>query len=384
MKPKIRLGILGAGALTQCLLDCYAAHPLVEFVGLADYAAGLAQDVAAAFHQRHDVRIPIFTSYEDMMRGAVMDALFIACDPDCQVDYAVDAMNRGIHVMTQVPAAFTMDQCWALVNTVRKTGVKYQLAEQARYWNFIRQWRNMANAGEFGKIYYAEGEYLHYEPVWGLLRDKKTHRTICPRTAEDFSNPDYEMSWRYRTFQNPIYYMPHELSPLLSITGGRIAKVSCLGTRLGSYDNPLLQTRDLQTALMYNTEDVIFSLRAGFTAPYGFKNELGAHWYQIKGSKATAETSRSTLDTMKLYRAGGEWETRHWGTIDPDAPEHIRNATHGGTDFYPIQTFVDAIVNDTTPAMDVYLAVESAAPAIMAAQSSEQGGALLEIPDFRP
>jgi len=34
--------------------------------------------------------------------------------------------------------------------------------------------------------------------------------------------------------------------------------------------------------------------------------------------------------------------------------------------------------------MDVYAAAESAAPAIMAAQSVEQGGACLTVPDFRP
>ena len=73
----------------------------------------------------------------------------------------------------------------------------------------------------------------------------------------------------------------------------------------------------------------------------------------------------------------------HWGTADPDAPEYIRAATHGGVDYYPIVSFIDAIVNDTTPAMDVYKAVETAAPVIMAVQSSEQGGVLLEVPEFQ-
>ena len=45
--------------------------------------------------------------------------------------------------------------------------------------------------------------------------------------------------------------------------------------------------------------------------------------------------------------------------------------------------FIDAIINDKTPAVDVYTAVETAAPAIMAAESARKGGALLEVPDFR-
>ena len=45
--------------------------------------------------------------------------------------------------------------------------------------------------------------------------------------------------------------------------------------------------------------------------------------------------------------------------------------------------FMDAILNDKTPPMDVYRAVESAAPAILAKESANQGGIMLNVPDFR-
>ena len=99
----------------------------------------------------------------------------------------------------------------------------------------------------------------------------------------------------------------------------------------------------------------------------------------------SVESSRTTLDPMKMYRADkNEWKFMDWGTVDLDAPEYIRNATHGGADYYPILYFIEAILNDTTPPMDVYKAVETAAPAILAVKSCEMGGALLEVPDFRP
>lgn len=380
---KIRLGYLGVGPRAQGLLQCYALHPQVEFVAFADIAENRAADVAASFNKQFGADVVAYTCYEDMIREAKMDALLIASDPDKQVDYAVDAMNRGLHVMTEVPAAYTIKQCRDLVDTVKKTGVKYMLGEQTRYWRFIQEWRKMAQNGEFGKIYYAEGEYLHYEPYWDALRNKKTNFAVYPKTPEEMNDPDCVPSWRYYTFREPIFYLPHELSPLLSITGGRIEKVSCIGTRRGSYAEPYFDFCDLQTALMYNSNDTVFSLRAGFSAPYGPKKDVGAHWYQIKGSKATAETARSTLDGMKLYRAGGSWEYKDWGTVDPDQPEHIRNAPHGGADYYPIMYFIDSIINDTAPVVDVYTAVETAAPAIMAAESARRGGILLDVPDFR-
>ncbi len=382
---KVRLAVLGTGPRGTSLSCVYAQHPDLEIVAVCDIADGMAEGAADYLRRDYGMDPKVFTSYEDMAKNSAYDAIMIACDPDIQVEYAVEEMNRGIHVMTEVPAAYTIDQCYALVNAVRKTGAKYQLAEQTRYWNFIAQWRKMAAAGEFGKIYYAEGEYLHYEAAWDYFRHKKTGAHVwTSEMAPYINNPEYEPTWRFRAFMDPIWYLPHELSPLLSITGGRIESVSCLGTRLGSYAHEDIPCRDLECALMYNTNDTIFSLRAGFNAPYGHKNETFAHWYQIKGTKQTVESSRSTLDTPKAYIAGEGW-TAHteWGCADPNAEEIFKNAPHGGADFYPIHYFVDAILNDKTPPMDVYRAVETAAPAILAAESARKGGIRLEVPDFR-
>ena len=380
---KIRLGFLGVGPRGSQLVDCYSMHNDVEFVAFADIAENRSAQVADAYNRDHGGDARAFTCYEDMMKEAKMDALIIGIDPDKQVDYAVDAMHKGIHVMTEVPAAFTIKQCRDLVDAARATGCKYQLAEQTRYWNFVKEWRKMAAAGEFGKIYYAEGEYLHYEPYWDLLRNKKTNCAVCPKTPDEMNDPDCVPSWRYYAFIEPILYLPHELSPLLSVTGGRIVKVSCMGTRRGSYAEPHFDMTDIQTALMYNSDDVIFSLRAGFSAPYGSKAQTFAHWYQIKGSKSSVETCRTTIDTMKIFHPETSWLPADWGTVDPEQPEFIRTALHGGSDFYPIMYFIDAIKNDTTPPMDVYKAVETAAPAIIAAESARRGGELLEVPDFR-
>ena len=381
---KIRMAVLGTNGRGTGLAVLYASHPDLEITAVCDIAEGVAASAAVQIHESAGYTPKIYTCYEDMVKGSVYDAVLITCDPDIQVDYAVREMERGIHVMTEVPAAYTIDQCYALVNAVRKTGCKYQLAEQTRYWHFISVWRKMAEAGDFGKIYYAEGEYLHYEPAWDYFQNKKTGLRVWTSDPSYHDNPDYIRTWRYSGFMNPIWYIPHELSPLLSITGGRISHVSCLGTRLGSYVTEGFETRDLECALMYNENDTIFSIRAGFTAPYGFKRETGAHWYQIKGTKMTAEWARSTVDYAKTFTPETGWvEHPEWGCPDPDAPEEFRQAMHGGADFYPIWYFVDAIKNDKTPPMDVYKAVETAAPGILAAESARRGGEKLEVPDFR-
>lgn len=381
---KIRLAVLGNGPRGMGLAGVYATHPNVEVVAVCDIADDYANNTANHIQNMVGYTPKAFKRYEDLAKGSCYDAIMIAVDPDIQVDYAVREMERGIHVMSEVPAAYTIDQCYALVNAVRKTGCKYNLAEQTRYWSFIAKWRAMAERGEFGKIYYAEGEYLHYEPKWDYFRNKKTGHHVWTCDPSYDQNPEYERTWRYYTFGNPIFYLPHELSPLLSITGGRIESVSCLGTEKGGSYTKGFDVRDLECALMQNSNGSIFSLRAGFNAPYGHKRETGAHWYQIKGTEKTVEWARSELDMPKEFIPGQGWINHEdWGCADPDAEEMFRNAAHGGADMYPIHYFVDAILNDKTPPMDVYRAVETAAPAILAAKSAEMGGIKLDVPDFR-
>ena len=175
---KIRLAVIGTGPRWLDLAKVYMNNPVLDVVAVCDTAEGAAEEAAKQLHDNFGCNPKVFTKYEDMAKNACYDAVFISCDPDIQVNYACREMERGIHVMTEVPAAYTIDECHALVNTVKKTGVKYQLAEQTRYWDFIRKWREMAERGKFGNIFYAEGEYLHFEEKWDFFRNKKTGHRI--------------------------------------------------------------------------------------------------------------------------------------------------------------------------------------------------------------
>lgn len=381
---KIRLAVIGTGPRWLDLAKVYMNNPCLDVVAVCDRAEGAAEEAAKQLHDNFGCNPKVFTKYEDMVKNACYDAVFISCDPDIQVDYACLEMERGIHVMTEVPAAYTIEECHALVNTVKKTGVKYQLAEQTRYWDFIRKWREMAERGEFGNIFYAEGEYLHFEEKWDFFRNKKTGHRIWTNDKSLHQNPDWEVTWRYRAFTDPIWYLPHELSPLLSITGGRIDRVSCMGSPLGKSYTDGFNVRDIECAIMHNTNGSVFCLRAGFTAPYGKKKDTSAHWYQIKGTEKTVEWARSKIDEPKSFTLSEGWVAHpEWSCKDKNADDIFKNASHGGADYYPLYYFVDSILNDKTPPMDVYRAVETAAPAILAAKSAREGGILIEVPDFR-
>jgi hypothetical protein len=74
-----------------------------------------------------------------------------------------------------------------------------------------------------------------------------------------------------------------------------------------------------------------------------------------------------------------------WWEFDANSvPAEALQSGHGGADYWPAVSFAQAVLNDTTPDLDVYKAAETAAPAILAAQSAELDGVRLDVPDFRP
>ncbi|MDD6884045.1 MAG: Gfo/Idh/MocA family oxidoreductase [Eubacteriales bacterium] len=390
---KMTLAIFGLGPRARYLASLYEKHPYVEIVAICDR---FERNVAFARELLQNKNVHSYLSYENLIKNEHPDAMLIAIDPDRQVAYACDAMERGIHVMTEVPAAFTLEDCWKLVDTVEKTGAMYQLNEQTRYMYFISKWREMFQKGEMGKILLMEGEYLHYER-WDNFVDMNTGNFFYdPEGLQKpgFNGEEYNSakekclvpSWRYTCFKHPIYYLPHELSPLLSITEDRVTKVSCMGTRPQSYHDGSVQkdNRDMEVALMHTANDTLLRMVAGFTSPHPHRKDSGCHWYHVSGTKAEVEWSRTEKDFPKMWTAEKGWaEGDLWPFSDPEADELAKSASHGGLDFYPIDSFVKAFFAGKWPPMNVYRAVETAAPAIIAARSSELGGVLLDVPDFR-
>ena len=73
-----------------------------------------------------------------------------------------------------------------------------------------------------------------------------------------------------------------------------------------------------------------------------------------------------------------------WRYERTDASDEILASGHRGTDYYVHTAFRDAVWGDRPLEFDVYKAIETAAPAILAADSIDQGSIPLDVPDFRP
>ena len=70
-------------------------------------------------------------------------------------------MKNGKHAATEVPAAMTLDDCWALVEAAEKYRKHCVMMENCNYDRPEMMVFNMVRQGLFGEILHAEGGYLH-------------------------------------------------------------------------------------------------------------------------------------------------------------------------------------------------------------------------------
>ncbi len=378
----IRLGLVGCGRRGINVSKLFKLHPLCRITAFMDRFVNLAENAAK------ELELPEAKTYGDfskMLREAPVDAIFFACDPMVQADLAPEAMLAGKHVCTEVPAAFSIDQCWKLVKAVEKSGVKYQMLEQGRFAGFIDVWKQMNDRGELGHVCLAQGEYVHYLPFFRNWYDVKTgeqfHELTPPKGRK------VAESWHSIDKRDPIFYLPHTLSPILKILSDRVVRVSCMGTGPGSH--VFKQTpspwRDIEYALMHTAKDTVILAGAGFSLPNVHRGPADSHWWELRGTKGAVTSPRHKSDWFRCWKEGTTiYQEQDLSFVPLDADEMQARSGHGGQDFKPVDTFLRAIAEDTATGMDVYLAVETAAPAILSAESARKNGIMLDVPNFRP
>jgi predicted dehydrogenase len=374
---EIPIAVVGLGSRGLHWLRRLQAMRGYRVVAICDRIPVLIERARAALARADGVATCL--AYEDVLadRNVAAIALTVRCRE--QGAMAAQALEAGKHVSAEVPAAHTIEDCWRIVLAAERSGCVYLLGEQGRYGGWVDAWREQVASGRLGQITLCEGQYFHYY-VEKQHQDSLSGAFYPPEVVA--AHPEAQPTWLQE--MPPIHYLPHELSPLLSILDDRVVDVVAMSTGSPSYAHPELSQPDVQVALMKTAKGTIMRLATSFAQPHPPANN---HWYQVLGTRGRLEWRRSLRDLPKLWYADAQMfdlADVDWRRERTDAPAEARGSGHGDADYYVHAAFRDAVLYRRPPDFDVYRAVDTAAPAILAAESIAQGTRLLPVPDFRP
>ncbi len=136
---------------------------------------------------------------------------------------------------------------------------------------------------------------------------------------------------------------------------------------------------------METEKDAVIRMAAGYTQPVPHGRDH--HWYQIIGTRGCVEWKRAEQEFPKMWLTGSQMHDVSdvdWRYGRTDAPGGARGSGHRDMDYYVHATFRDVVLGKTPQTFDVYKAIDTAAPAILAGDSTAEGSKLMVVPDFRP
>ena len=160
----VRIGIVGLGARGSFAVYRYTNVPWSKIVALCDVLPEKVEKSANYLVENGFSRPDGYTGlegYKELCERDDIDLVYICTDWVHHTPIALYAMEHGKHVAIEVPAATTLEECWALVNTAEKTRRHCMMLENCCYDFFELSALQMAREGLFGEILHAEGSYCH-------------------------------------------------------------------------------------------------------------------------------------------------------------------------------------------------------------------------------
>lgn len=351
-EPKVRIGIAGGrfGAEFQWHLDPECRVDAV--CDLRDDALGRLSKVYGCSSR--------YKSFSEMLRHPGLNAVGVFTPAPLHVAMAVEALNAGKHVISAVPAGLSVEELELLLETVKKTGLRYMMAETSYYRPEIITCRQWAREGRFGAIFHSEAEY-HHEGLITLMFDAGGQPT-----------------WRHGF--PPMHYPTHSTGLVIPVLGERLAEVSCLGwgdghevLRTNVYKNPFWS----ETAFFKTSGGRPCRVMVSWHISAG-----GAERGLFYGDKMSYVMGRPEGSPNTVF-ASSKGTPRQEPDYFDQLPAPMRVKTgHGNSHTFLTHEFVRSIVENRHPAVNAWEAVAYTLPGIIAHRSALRGGELLRIRDY--
>ncbi len=340
---KVRVGIVGYGVCKFGAAFGFQDHPNVEVVAVSDLIPERREGLMKACRCEKS-----YESLEVLVKDPKIEAVFVATDAPSHPRHCIEVLNHGKHVMSAVPATFgSIEEGQKLLEMVRKTGLKYMMAETSYFRPDCYAMRQVYRAGGFGRLIYSEGEYYHY------------HGTPI----------DSFKGWRIGL--PPLWYPTHSTAYYVGVSGKRFTSVSCAGFDAGlaeckpganRYNNP------------FSDEVALFQTSEG-----GASRMLmckGIHSLVVEQGRVFGE--RGYMDGTEYHGSAKELPDM----VRPALPPGVPAGGHGGSHGYLTDEFITSILQDREPLVNIYAALAMTVPGIVAHQSAMKGGETLKVPQY--
>jgi predicted dehydrogenase len=323
------------------------------------------------------------SDFERLCETEQLDLVYNATPWEFHVPIMLAAMKNGKHTATEVPAAMTIADCWAMVEAAEKFQKHCVQMENCDYDRMEMMVYNMVRQGLFGEILHAEGGYLHD------LRSIK---------FADTGEGLWRRAWAMKVDGN--LYPTHGLGPIANCLdinrGDRFDYlVSMSGPSRGLQawaaehtpaDSPKRRERyvlgDVNVSLIKTARGrtVVVEHCTNLPRPYSRIHMVQGTKGLFQGypNRVYVEGRGKEDEWQDASEAAKEFEHPLW----KDLADRAHGAGHGGMDYIEDYRLIKCLREGQPTDMTVYDAAALSAVVELSTRSNAQRSAPLDVPDF--
>jgi predicted dehydrogenase len=123
----LKAAVIGIGSMGKNHARIYSDLDNVELVAVAD----VNKDVVTALSKKYHVKG--YSDYKEMLKNEKLDLVSVVVPTELHKQVALDAINRGIHVLLEKPIAKTIEEGKEIINKATEKKVKLMIGHIERF-----------------------------------------------------------------------------------------------------------------------------------------------------------------------------------------------------------------------------------------------------------
>ena len=396
MRPmkRIRVGIVGVGSRGGWAVQRVCRLPGVEVAAICDRKD---HKLAERSNWLLENKFPAPRTYggeegwKALCESDDIDVVYVATPWKLHVPVALRALRNGKVALVEVPAAFTVDECWELVETSEKMRIPCMQLENCCYGEIEMLEFNLVRLGLLGELVHCEGGYIH---------DLRAHCCVDGRDGEN--------EWRYgeNLEHKGNRYPTHGLVPLCLTfdinRGDRFDYLVSLESRQENFEafmrsnmpeNHLrrgdhVAMGDMNMTLIKTVKGRSFLLQHDVSTPRpysrlsfisGTKGAVGDYPFRVALEEKSGSGAHEWFDEKKTAEIREKYKHPIWRQMGEIAK---KVGGHGGMDFIMDLRWAYCLQNGLPLDMDVYDLATTSCLCELTEKSVRGRSNSMTIPDF--
>lgn len=164
MGEPYRIGIVGAGGISEVHLQAIKLEPRVYVQAIADISLETARMQAEKHLIPH-----IYTDYKEMLDNEELDIVIICAPNFMHAPVAIDALTAGTHVLTEKPMTMDVESAQRMKSTADEQGKILMVAQNNRFHGETLMLKRLIEQKKLGQIYHVKTAWMRRSgiPGWG-------------------------------------------------------------------------------------------------------------------------------------------------------------------------------------------------------------------------